>query len=92
MSDRTKERDVAGTYFRIGDPYIWAEIYYLDSPTDYREYLPQNRAVADATCGDLVMLDSPKSVSRTFRLLLFVLGIILLTVGYFLHVIIIDIL
>ncbi len=26
----------------IGDCYVWAEIYYLDSPTDYREYLPQD--------------------------------------------------
>jgi len=26
--------------FRVSDPYIWSEINYLDSTTDYREYLP----------------------------------------------------
>ena len=27
----------------LGDCYIWSEIYYLDSPTDYRECLPPQR-------------------------------------------------
>jgi hypothetical protein len=26
----------------IADCYVWAEICYLDSATDYREYLPGN--------------------------------------------------
>ena len=26
--------------FYVGDCRVWAEINYLDSPTDYREYLP----------------------------------------------------
>ena len=29
-----------GTTVHVGDCRIWAEIFYLDSPTDYREYLP----------------------------------------------------
>jgi len=27
----------------VGDCYVWSEIYYLDSPTDYRECLPPHR-------------------------------------------------
>jgi hypothetical protein len=32
--------DIGGQSMRITDCYIWSEIYYLDSPTDYRECLP----------------------------------------------------
>lgn len=31
---------IGGTPFHVSDCQIWAEIHYLDSPTDYREYLP----------------------------------------------------
>ena len=86
MSQRIKESDIAGTPFRIGDSYIWAEIYYLDSPTDYREFLPQNSAIAPAARGELVMLDSCRSsVSRSFGVLLVVLAVVFLMLGYFLH-------
>ena len=90
MSDRIKESDVGGTCFRVGDAYIWAEIRYLDSPSDYREYLPQNSAVPRAARGELMMLDSSRSssISRTFGLLLLLFAIIFLTAGYFLHAII----
>ena len=48
---------VGGTPFHLGDVYIWAEIHYLDSPTDYREHLPaqqwQKRQVSDG----VVLLD-----------------------------------
>ncbi len=50
----------------IGNCYVWAEIYYLDSPTDYREYLPQHCARQFPVAGDLVMLDSSE-FSRTSR-------------------------
>lgn len=45
--------------FRVGDCYIWAEIHYLDSATDYRECLPHpsSKRVPHAV-DDLVMLDS----------------------------------
>jgi len=29
-----------GAAFYVSDCRVWAEINYLDSPTDYREYLP----------------------------------------------------
>lgn len=33
-------RNVGKTVFYVSDCRVWAEINYLDSPTDYREYLP----------------------------------------------------
>ena len=51
---------------RIGDCYVWAEIYYLDSPTDYREYLPQHCGRQCPVADNLVMLDS-SVFSRTSR-------------------------
>ncbi len=52
-------KEVGGDSYRIRDCYIWAEIHYLDSATDYREYLPQNsRQHRPASEEDLVMLDS----------------------------------
>ena len=38
-----KKRSLSeGEEFHVADAYIWAQIYYLDSPTDYREHLPDN--------------------------------------------------
>lgn len=59
MADPVEHRDVAGTAFHVRDCYVWAEIYYLDSPTDYREYLPRRGF------GELVMLDSSKASPDT---------------------------
>ena len=33
-------KDIGGQSIHIGDCQVWAAIYYLDSPTDYREFLP----------------------------------------------------
>jgi len=57
---------------RTGDCYVWAEIYYLDSPTDYRESLAQHCARQCPVGDDLVMLDSPVfwQTSRARQLLL----------------------
>jgi len=35
----TDDQEIRGEAIHVGDCYIWAEIYYLDSPTDYREYI-----------------------------------------------------
>src|SRR4051794_8098908 len=32
--------NIGGRVIHVNDCYIWSEIYYLDSPTDYRECLP----------------------------------------------------
>lgn len=48
-----------GTSFVVNDCYVWSEIYYLDSVTDYREYLPQD--VQHSGYGELIMLDSAQT-------------------------------
>lgn len=53
-------RQCGGECFHVGDSYVWAEIQYLDSPTDYREFLPQY-PIARKVTSDLVMLDSSKN-------------------------------
>jgi len=39
MRELPYKRRSAGTGVQINDCYIWTQIQYLDSPTDYREYL-----------------------------------------------------
>ena len=56
--------------FRVGDSYIWAEIQYLDSLTDYRECLPGAPPSATSAKDELVLLDS-SSVSWTRTITLF---------------------
>jgi hypothetical protein len=57
MSHSSNSRNSAhGTSFLVQDCYVWSEIYYLDSATDYREYLPQN--ARHSGFGELIMLDS----------------------------------
>lgn len=49
---------------------VWAEINYLDSPTEYREYLPnasiQNRAIS----AEFVLLSASKRPSKGRRWIL----------------------
>ncbi len=49
-------KQIGGEPVHIRDCYVWAEIYYLDSKTDYRECLlePAHPALEN----ELVMLDS----------------------------------
>jgi hypothetical protein len=90
MVDFIEGKDVAGEYFHVRDCYVWAEICYLDSPTDYREYLPLNRGTSPAIKGVSVMLDGSRpSASRvTFYPLLAPVIIFLLLAGYLLHLIV----
>jgi hypothetical protein len=71
-ADYSRVNRECGGDIHIGDSYVWAEIYYLDSPTDYREYLPQHCAQQCPVAGDLVMLDSSvfSQTSRARHLLL----------------------
>lgn len=61
---------IGGQAVHIGDCQIWAGIFYLDSSTDYREYLPQKRNARSMNYGeDLIMLDdlnSPWNIKRIF--------------------------
>src|SRR5690348_16754825 len=44
--------------FKISDCRIWAEIYYLDSPTNYREYLHAVPLSPSIPRNHLIMLDA----------------------------------
>lgn len=49
-----------GKSFFVRDSYVWAEIHYLDSPSDYRECLPQYIRTVRVD-SELVFLDSCSS-------------------------------
>ena len=49
---------IGGEPVHIRDCHVWAEIYYLDSKTDYRECLPERPHALPES--ELVMLDSSK--------------------------------
>jgi hypothetical protein len=51
MRDTTDQKLFGGETIHVGDCYIWAEIYYLDSPTDYREYISNHVAQPTTTTG-----------------------------------------
>jgi hypothetical protein len=74
----------------IQDWRIWAEINYLDSPSDYREYLPQNNTQPKGRRGDFVILDTPRrSAIPVERMLMFIVGsIVVLICGYFVLVVV----
>jgi len=40
MATGPQQEQIAGAAYRVSDAYVWFAIHYLDSPTDYREYLP----------------------------------------------------
>ena len=43
MAEPAERKQIGGDETHIGDCQVWVEIYYLDSQTNYREYLPQKR-------------------------------------------------
>jgi hypothetical protein len=55
--DRRNEEQIGGTEVRVGDCQIWAAIHYLDSHTNYREFLPCDARRAAPPDDSLVMLD-----------------------------------
>jgi len=58
MINPTEHKQVGGEAVHISDCQVWMEIDYLDSPTDYREYLPQSRS-RPLSC-DYIRLDSSR--------------------------------
>ena len=42
MAAQPQQEPIGGAPYRIADTYVWAASYYLDSPTDFREYLPRS--------------------------------------------------
>ncbi len=60
----TRNTTNRGHAFRVSDCYVWAEINYLDSTTDYREYLPQGPIHVAAIPSEFVLLDSSWQLCR----------------------------
>jgi hypothetical protein len=73
--------EIGGQAFHVGDCYIWSSIYYLDSPTNYREYLPHHNVCLPTVSGDLVMLDSSKSLTSRSLLVSLVILVLILIIG-----------
>ena len=81
------DKRIGGTPWHIQDCHVWAEIRYLDSPTDYRECLPGRSPVQECANDGLILLDSPSpSLSAWIIHASVIVGIILLfSGGYFLY-------
>jgi hypothetical protein len=65
MGDLSRQEWIGGNWSHVGDCHVWAEINYLDSATDYREFLPCNAPSPVPPIGKLVMLDDGAAFSRT---------------------------
>jgi hypothetical protein len=85
------DHGVHGDAIHIQDCRVWSEIYYLDSPTDYREYLAENRVQPRS---DLIMLENSKRPPKvnTISLRLLLAGIALVLVSGYLLCAILDLL
>jgi len=53
MGNPVPRRSAGGTAFHASDCRVWTEISYLDSSTDYREYLPPGKAGRRTETNDL---------------------------------------
>jgi len=70
-----KKQLSGGAVFHVSDCRVWAEINYLDSPTDYREWLPAaaSRRIAPTSDPWLRSDDSGRPL-RVIRCFLFLLS------------------
>ena len=80
MANRIQRKEIGGERIHVRDCYVWTEIYYLDSRSDYREYLPQDRHRRIDGHG-LEMLDTPRQSLRTTRDLSVSLAVFFLFAG-----------
>ncbi len=87
MDNPADHQRIGGESVEISDCCVWAEINYLDSPTDYREYLPQDCArPRNITGNDVIMLESsasPRS-SKAGRWLPWLIFLFILMISWFL--------
>ena len=75
------KKEIGGDGFYVRDWHVWSAIHYLDSPTDYREYLPPHGVSPFISRDDLVMLDSLTTFSPLSVLVLTILiGVLILCV------------
>jgi hypothetical protein len=56
MADRIRKIGTKETEWQT-DACVWRAIHYLDSPSDYREYLPGERHTSSVAQSDFVVLD-----------------------------------
>jgi hypothetical protein len=61
MRDLPSREPIGGMEFHVGEPYVWAQIYYLDSGSDYRECLPHDITGTQPLTGELIFLDDATS-------------------------------
>jgi len=87
MGKLAKKQAVGGTAFYLSDCHVWAEINYLDSPTDYRECLPtaaQGRSIETNDPWGRSN-DSHRLYQGSFYCVVFLACMFLLVLGLFLH-------
>jgi len=80
---------------RVQDCRVWAEIHYLDSPTDYHEYLPQSSIPSSPPeCAALTMLDNYQCCFKKdpSKALLLLLAIVSLAISAYLLYRVLDLL
>jgi hypothetical protein len=77
--------DIEEKIRRLGNWQVWAEICYLDSCSDYREYLHQNPLACRSSEWDLVILEDlrPRPKSPIQKLLLTTVGLVILFAGVY---------
>jgi hypothetical protein len=86
------DQDASRNSLHVQDCLVWAEIHYLDSPTDYREHLPQNRLQLSTQRDDLEMLDASSrfSLAHWDRLPLLAIAFLLILVSAYLVYVVVD--
>lgn len=54
----TERKQLECESVHVGDCYVWSEIFYLDSPTNYREWLPRRMSLQSrANRDEFITLD-----------------------------------
>jgi hypothetical protein len=82
MRQENSEENIADTAFHVSDCRVWAEIYYLDSPTDYGEFIePGEPKIARGGMAPRprITTDSSAPAMRGERIFLVYLPILLIT-------------
>ncbi len=67
MDNPADHQRFGGESVQIGDCWVWAEINYLDSPTDYREYLPHKCSRPSNIPGTRAVVLEPCAYPRTSK-------------------------
>jgi hypothetical protein len=92
MADFIQGKDIPRNFAHVVDDYIRAEIAYLDTSTNYREYLRENTRTSVAMKGDeLIMLDdSRRSSDSHIGMIAVIIGavLLLLAAGCFVYMIV----